>query len=216
MKRLFNELQTNIKKSLEERNIQPKEVVTTLKCFEDTNHLLKEKKLIFLEKKEECLKCEKFGDFWIIFQDFFDFYSYVLLDVVVKSSLGTDTDRKNLKEYQQEFEGYSKEVMRKYTPYMDSITATKTDITVKINQDYGKLSKGHLHEFQKKLSSAIDVEPDLLCLNCLEDGCIVLTYHTPLIVEFAAFPLTSQQEKALSLLGVIRLQCGRYQFPKEV
>ena len=189
--------------------------MAVVKSYEDTYHIRRDKKVIFLEMKEECLKCKTFLDFWLIFQDFFKFFSFVLLRVVVDSNLATKTDRKNLKEYEVKFESYSKEVMSRYFDTC-RVNDTKTEIIVKINESYEKFSKSHLCEFKKKLGAAINVEPHLLCLNYLEDGCIVLTYNAPIIVEFAAFPLTMDQEKSLFSLRVIWLKCGKYLFLNKV
>ena len=215
IKKSFNQLQESIRESLESREIKPKEVVAKVKSYEDTYHIHRDKKLIFLDMKEECLKCETFLDFWLIFQDFFKFFSYVLLCVVVDSNLATETDRKNLKEYEIKFESYSKEIMSKCFN-ANKVNNIKTEIIVKINENYEKFSKSHLSEFKKKLGAAINIDPHLLCLNYLEDGSIVLTYHAPIIVEFAAFPLTTEQEEALIPLRVIWLKCGTYLFLRKV
>ena len=213
VKESFNEMQKGIKKSLQSRKVKPKDVVATLKCCEETHHLLEANQTIFLEIKEKCLACKSFSDFWFIIEDFFTFYSYVILRVIVKSELAVEADREMLSKYDKEFESYSMTVLKKYFSGDFTISDTKTDITVKIRGVYSKFSSDHLYEFKKKLAFTLKVETHLLHLNFFEKGCILLTYHAPFILEIAAFPLSTEQEESLKELEVIWLHCGKYRFP---
>ena len=218
IKTVFCELVTSISESLQERNVQPKELVGCLVGWFEVSKILKEEKEnVFFQVKELCEKSKSFVDCWSIILNYITFYSYKLLKAIVNSKFTTKKDKEKFEKYEKHFVTYSTGVVAKYA---SSIKHSKcdgvTEVIVKIKSKFRLISDEHLDEFKDTLAIAIRVLSEHLHLIELQPGCTVLTYHAPLIVEVAAFPLSAMQEAALIELGVIWLRCGNYRFPSEV
>ena len=215
----FGKLITSIKKSFMERNIQPNDL---LECLEDAcSHLDKKLKkggvLIFEEVREKCEKCETIKDFWAIIRNYYTFYSFKVIKVLAYSEHATKEDKDHFKNYEEHFIVYSQKVVEKFASGFDVTTINGvTEVEVKILEKFEKFTNEHLYEFKINLAYAIGVSPEYMQLINLRPGCTELTYHAPLIVEAAAFPLSTQQEAALRELRVIWLQCGKYFFLEKV
>ena len=215
---IFGELTNSIKTSLEKREVTPKELVSCLHgCFHDDKVVKDGTWKMFIQVKEECEKCNNFTEFWSTISGYFTFYSYKFLKVIANSKYGTVEDMEKFEQYERHFISYSEGVVSRYTSDFElSSSDGVTKIIVKIKQKFGNINDEHLDEFKEKLAIVIGVSKELLHLVDLRPGCTVLTYHAPLVVEVAAFPLSALQEAALIELGVIWLRCGDYRFPSEV
>ena len=218
IKTVFCELATSISDSLQERNVQPKQLVGCLVgWFEESKILKEEKENVFLQVKELCEESKSFEDCWSIILNYITFYSYKLLKAIVNSKFTTKKDKEKFEKYEKHFLRYSTEVVAKYASNIDySKCDGVTEVIVKIKAKFRLISEEHLDKFKEKLAVAIQVLSEHLHLIDLRPGCTELTYHAPLIVEVAAFPLSALQEAALLELGVIWLQCGNYRFSSEV
>ena len=209
----FNELTEQICESLEERGISPKKLLSRVQGIDCLPMKLDESSP-FSKEKQECENCNTISDMWCHFGKYFTFFSYRLLKAVARA-LGTEEDIKNLRTYEEEFMRYTERVIGDhYSPHDVSIDGTTT-ITVKINKQFETFSKTHIDKFKVK-AKVLGVPNRHLHLIDLKPGCVELAYHSPYYVELEAFPLSVDQEIALLDLGVIRLQCGKYKFPKEV
>ena len=210
----FSKLSESIKESLESRHIMPKEIVQSLAGFFDVNQILdSDDAMIFREVKQQCESAQSIADFWSVVLDFVSFYSFKLLKAIVYSKHSTKADKENLENYEKQFIVYSEKLLSNYDKEVSVVNSDcHTKVTVKIKKKYRKISEEHLDEFKEKLSDAIGVLSGHLFLTKLEPGCTVLTYHAPLIVEAAAFPLSDEQIDLLKKLGVIWLHCGRHRY----
>ena len=169
----------------------------------------------FSKEKQECENCNTIDEMWCHFGKYFAFFSYRLLKAVARA-LGTEEDKEKLRTYEEEFMRYTKNVIKeRYGPHDVSIDGTTT-ITVKINEQFKTFSQAHIDKFKVNIAKVLGVPDRHLHLIDLIPGCVELAYHSPYYVELEAFPLSVDQEIALLDLGVIRLQCGKYKFPKEV
>ena len=214
----FGELTTSIRESLEERKVTPKELVNCLQgCFHHDKILREGREQMFLQVKKECEKCDNLMDFWSTISEYCTFYSYRFLKAIASSKYATKEDKDKFEKYDQKFRDFSKEIVAKYGGDLHHLKPDGiTEIIIKIKEKFRHINDEHLDEFKEKLASAIGVSQELLHLIDLRPGCTKLTYHTPLIVEVKAFPLTAPQEAALMDLGVIWLLCGKYRFPTKV
>ena len=215
---VFGELVTSISESLQERNVQPKQLMGCLiGCYHESKTLKEEGETLFRQVKKLCEESKSFIDFWSIILDYITFYSYKLLKAIANSKFTTEEDKEKFETYEEHFLKYSKEVVAKYAC---SIKHYKhdgvTEVIVKIKAKFGLISDDHLEVFKEKLAIAIQVLSEHLHLIDLQPGCTLLTYHAPLVVEVAAFPLSALQKAALIELGVIWLKCGNYTFPSDV
>ena len=64
------------------------------------------------------------------------------------------------------------------------------------------------------IGDILRVEPSTLYLCRIDDGCIELLFQVPPFVEEDIFPLSMEQERSLTSVGVIKLTCGNYSFPQ--
>ena len=219
LEELFGELTTSIKTSLKSRKVLPKELVSCLEGCDHDDKVLKEGDTkMFVQVKDQCLEYSNIADVWSTLSRYFTFYSYKIIKIIVNSDCIKENDvKEKFKEYEKHFTAYSKEVANKYASNFDfSNSDGVTKIIIKIIEKFRVINNEHLEEFRKKLAIAIGAPPKLLKLIDLQPGCTVLTYHAPLVVEVAAFPLSALQEAALIELGVIWLRCGNYRFPSGV
>ena len=210
----FNELTKQICESLENREISPKKLLSRVQGIDCLPMKLDEHSP-FAKEKQVCENCNTIDDMWCHFGKYFTFFSYRLLKAVAKG-LGTEEDKKNLRTYEEEFMRYTEKVIEDhYGAHNVSIDGTTT-ITVKINEQFETFSQTHIDNFKVNIAKVLGVPDRHLHLIDLKPGCVELAYHSPYYVELEAFPLSIDQEIALLDLGVIRLQCGKYIFPKEV
>ena len=70
--------------------------------------------------------------------------------------------------------------------------------------------------FECLLSKVLKVHMHELKLCSVKDGCIEMIFLIPIFVQEAIFPLSTEQEATLKELGVIKLLCGDYHFPRQV
>ena len=192
-----------------------------MSCLEGCDHddkVLKEGDTkMFVQVKDQCREYSNITDVWATLSRYFTFYSYKILKIIVNSDCTTENDKEKFEEYEKHFTAYSKKVSDKYASDFDfSNSDGVTEIIIKIKEKFRLINDEHLDEFKEKLAIVIGVSKELLHLIDLQPGCTVLTYHAPLVVEVAAFPLSAQQEAALIELGVIWLRCGNYRFPSDV
>ena len=200
--------------SLEKRGIPPKKLLSRVQGI-DCLPMKVDERSPFSKEKQECENCETIYDMWCHFGKYFTFFSYRLVKVVTRT-LGTEEDRSNLQSYEEEFTKYTEKVIvEHYGSHLVNIDRTTT-ITVKINEQFEAFSRTHIDKFKEDFAKVLGVPDRHLHLIDLKPGCVELAYHSPYYVELEAFPLSADQEIALLDLGVIRLQCGKYKFPKEV
>ena len=82
---------------------------------------------------------------------------------------------------------------------------------------YDEFTVKELKNVEYRLSRTFCVSPQTVLRLCrVEDGCLQLIFQVPSFVQQVIFPLSSEQERALTAEGVIRLTCGKYQFAAKV
>ena len=141
------------------------------------------------------------------------FYDYQLIKYMIKL-MGTDGDKDQLKQYEEEFTIYAKRRVCECPSSFCSAANTDSELHVKLDSTYDdlKLTLEELKHFQYRLCSLLGIS---FCrLTSIKKGCFLLTFLIPYHVQEAVFPLSVEQEKALLKLGVQQLTCGTYQFPQ--
>ncbi len=215
----FNILSNQTRDSLEGRGYKPLELLSCLQGYDMFPEILKESDTIFAEEKKNCMTCKTINEMWPYIGNFFTSYSYKILKALIKQ-LGTETDKKCLQDYEKLFIEHSKKSLENYSGALARFTegTTYTELIVKINKSYKKISGEHLTEFKINLAKAIDLPNDHLKRFRIRPGCIEITYHVPLYVEFQlkAFSISSEQQTLLEHLRVIWLKCGCFWYYVQV
>ena len=152
-----------------------------------------------------------------IIKDYVSFFNYHVIEHIV-NELGTDHDRAELQNYEKEFDQYSKRRVYECPPeYGSKSDADHADFVVKVDSVYDDFTVKELKKFQYRLSRILHVSPQSVLRLCrVEEGCLQLIFQVSSFVQQEIFPLSSKQEDALAVEGVIRLTCGDYQFVAKV
>ncbi|XP_064397038.1 uncharacterized protein LOC135343935 isoform X2 [Halichondria panicea] len=210
MERSFNNLSNQIRKSLVDQGHKPTQLLSCLQGYDMFPKLLVESNTIFAEEKERCMKCESINDLWFYIGNFFTSYSYEILETLIQE-LGTETDKQRLQDYKKLFFEHSKKSLENFGAALTRFTGTTyRELIVKINDTFKKISAKHLEELKINLAKAVDIPNNHLKRFIVQPGCIEITYHVPLYVEFQlkAFSISSEQRTLLENLRVIWLKCG--------
>ena len=174
---------------------------------------------IFAEEKKKCINCETIIDMWPVIGNFFISFSYKILKYLIQK-LGTDYDKQCLQEYEKLFIEHSKKSLENYSGALARFTegTTCTELIFKINQSFKKISAKHLEELKINLAKALDIPNDHLKRFGIQPGCIEITYHVPLYIEFQlkAFAISAEQQTLLKNLRVIWLKCGCFWYYVQV
>ena len=145
------------------------------------------------------------------------FYDYQLIKYMIELT-GRDSDRDQLKRYEEAFSAYAKRRVYECPAIFHTSPGdhTKLELHVKLDSMYDHHKVEELKDFQYRLWSILRISDVYAChLKSVEKGCFLLTYLIPYQIQKTVFPLSDQQEKALVELGVRQLICGNYQFPRD-
>ena len=142
------------------------------------------------------------------------FYDYQLIKYMIKLT-GRDKDIERLEKYEKAFSAYAeRRVYECPSVFSTSDDHTKSELHVKLDSMYDKCKLEELNDFKCRLWSILKVSVYVCCLKSVERGCFLLTFFIPHRLQDAVFPLSAEQENDLLELGVHKLTCGRYQFPR--
>jgi hypothetical protein len=142
------------------------------------------------------------------------FYDYQLIKYMIKLT-GRDEDKDRLEQYEKAFSAYAKRrVVECRSVLSTSDDRTKSELYVKLDSMYDKCKLEELKDLQYRLWSILKISVYVCHLKSIEKGCFLLTFFIPHHLRNAVFPLSAEQENALLELGVRKLTCGRYQFPR--
>ena len=143
------------------------------------------------------------------------FFDFRYLEHMIEN-VGSDSDRKQLENYKELFENYAKSSTY-ICPYDIGPTQSPNDIKLIVKLDSTNYEKiVELRLFECLLSEVLNVHMHELKLRSVKKGCIEMFFLIPIFVQEAIFPLSTEQEATLKELGVIKLLCGDYHFPRQV
>ena len=153
-------------------------------------------------------------DIFLVLNDYYSFFNYHIIEHIIKE-LGTMNDKAKLLEYIKKFNQYAKrrafECLPEFGPVID--TSHAADVFVKVDLYYNNCTVVQIDRFRHKLNEILHVSSqDILRLCRVDKGCFQLMFQVPSFLQHEIFPLSREQEKALSAKGVIKLTCGEYQF----
>ena len=164
-----------------------------------------------------CLKELKAADtipkVFLVLNDYFSFFNYHIIEHIIEE-LGTDEDKAELHKYKEEFNQYAKRRIFESLPEFGLVSdADHADIFVKVDSQYDNYTVAQIEDFRHKLSEFLRVSSKGVLRLCRVDkGCFQLMFQVPSFAQQEIFPLSKEQERALLVLHVTRLTCGKYQF----
>ena len=166
---------------------------------------------------EEIERAEDVEGVFSILDKYYSFFNYVIIEKLIKW-FGTPEDKERLDTYTENFKRFCK---RRTFECPASIfrPADKGDtvVVVKFEESWDPTegcSLENILRLSNSLAEILEVEPVTLQLCQIDQGCVELQFQVPSFVEEDIFPLSVEQERSLISVGVTRLTCGSYRFPR--
>ena len=200
--------------SLIRQNVSQDKLVSYVMTLGAFDPVLKEPQLpVFRYCFKESKAANTIYEIFMVLNDYFSFFNYQLIEHIIKS-LGTEEDIAELQRYKKDFNQYAKrrifECLPEFGPVSD---ADHADIFVKVDSQYENYTVAEIEEFRHALSEILCVSSQGILRLCRVDkGCFQLMFQVPSLVQHRIFPLSTEQERALAAVAVIRLTCGEYHF----
>ena len=210
----FQELVSATIKSLIRRNVSPKKLLSHVMTLGAFGPVFKETQVpVFCHRFKELKAAKTIDEIFLVINDYFSFFNYQLIEHIIKE-FGTRNDKTMLQKYKKEFDQYAKRRIFECPPeFGPVIDADCADVFVKIDSHYKYCTVSQIEMFRQRLSKILHVSPQgILHLCRIDEGCWQLMLQVPSFVQHEVFPLSREQEKALSAESVIKLTCGEYQF----
>ena len=211
----FQELFSATIKSLKERKVTVKELLNHIRCLGALEPVYENSKLGCL--RHELRETESIDDVMSVVSEYSSFFNYHMIENII-NHLGGEKDRNNLANYLQDFTEYvSKRRVFECPSEVGTLNESgRSNMFVTLDKSYDNCTVSSLKTFEKELGKILKVPSDVVVILCrIAPGSLRLIFQIPLFVQKAVFPLSSEQEVALTKLGVVQLSCGEYHFAND-
>ncbi len=216
MEKQFNSLVTRLQESLKQQKREATEVTNCLAGINCMKQVYDGKnQCVFRKKRRQLEECSTTDEIWPILQHYFSFFDFYIVEHITKH-LGTEDDRKNMNTYKRDFKKYLNcrvfplNIFRSYIPRDDS-----KELVLVLDSSFDDCDLAHVDELIQNVAKLLIVEPCVLNLKEIRQGCIKLVLLIPEFIFDDVFPLTSDQKLVLQRLKVTRLDCGTFHFDQE-
>ena len=207
----------------------PDVTVETLLLLVSTFHAYKPvytQKPLLRDELKEIGKCTTIDGVFSILMKYCSFFNYGIIKNIV-ARFGKPADKRRLEKYTEHFELFCKRRIAECPPNVYGHPSEgRSNLVLKTEDSWdprgetrGETRGSTIQQVLDLEISVIEVlgfEPETFHLCRIDDGCIELLFQVPSFVEEDIFPLSVEQERALTSVGVARLTCGSYKFPAEV
>ena len=210
----FQKLLSATVKSLIRQNVSQDELLIHVMALGAFKPVFKESQVpAFHHCFNELKAADTIPKVFLVLKDYFSFFNYHIIEHIIKE-LGTEDDNAKLQKYIKDFDQYAKRRVFKCLPEFGPVTdADHADVFVKLDSQYEDYTVAEIKRFCHKLSETLRVSSQGILRLCrIDKGCFQLKFQVPSFVQHKIFPLSGEQEKAVSDMGVIRITCGDYQF----
>ena len=210
----FQELFSATIKSLKERKVTVKELLNHIGCLVAIKPVYEDSKLGQL--RCELPKAKTIDDVMSIVREYSSFFNYRMLKNII-DHVGGEEDRKNLAAYLQEFAEYAKRKVYECPCEVGQLKeAGRSNVFVTLDECYNNCTISCLKNFERELAKILNVSSDVVVILCrIAPGSLQLMFQIQLEIQKTIFPLSSEQEVALTKLSVIQLSCGEYHFAND-
>ena len=209
----FQELVSATIKSFQRRCVPLDDLVSHVMTLGAFDPVFKEPQVpVFHHCFRELKTADTIPKVFLVLNDYFSFFNYHILEHIIKQ-LGTKNDKARLRRYKKHFSQYAKRRIFECLPGFGPLSdADHADIFVKVDSQHDNYTVVQIEEFRQKLSKILCVSSQGILRLCRVDkGCFQLMFQVPSSVQLRIFPLSREQEKTITEMGVIRLTCGQYQ-----
>ena len=210
----FQDLFSATIKSLKERNVTVRELSNHIGCLGAVEPVYDYSKLGRLGY--ELPKAETIDDIMSIIREYSSFFNYRMLENII-NHLGGEQDKKNLAKYLEDFAQYAKRKVFECPCEVGTLNENgRANMFITLDKSYDNCTVSSLKCFERELRRVLKISADVVVTLCrIAPGSLQLTFQIPLFVQKTIFPLSSEQEVALSKLGVVQLSCGDYLFTND-
>ena len=215
MKHKFQELFSATITSLKERKVTVKELLDYIGYVVAIEPVYEDSKLGQLQ--HELSKAQTIDDVMSIVREYSSFFNYEMLKNII-DHFGGEEDRKILATYLQEFAEYAKRRVYECPCEVGLISeAGRSNMFVVLDETYNSYiyTVNSLKNLERELAKILNVPTEMVVLCRITPGSLRLMFQIPLSVQKTIFQLSSEQEVALTKLGVTRLSCGEYYFAND-
>ena len=211
----FNDLTHYTIKSIVSSCVSVKELHTHLSGLGAYKPIHKQVPLL-RDQLDEIERAENVMDVFNILQKYYSLFNYRIIEKLI-GWFGTPEDKKRLENYIENFKRFCKRMTFECPPdIFGPVDKDKTNIVVKVEESWGPTEGCPLDTVLRlriSLGNILEIEPSTLNLCRIDEGCIELLFQVPSFIE-DIFPLSREQERSLTSVGVTRLTCGSYSFPQ--
>ena len=202
-------------KSLKRRNVSITEILCHLVGLGSLKPTFKDQDLPFRCQLPGLRNAKNVDEVMLCIGDYCSFFNFQMLECII-DSLGTDQDKVNLSKYKEEFCEYAERHVFKCPAEVGKMSKEDhAEMFIKLDDTYENCTVGNLHLFVRKLQEVLNTSSiSGLKLCRIEPGCLKLTFQLPFSILQDIFPLSSEQEAALTGLGVDNLWLI-YQFNRQ-
>ena len=179
-------------------------------------------KPLLRDKLKEIGKCTTIDGVFFILSEYCSFFNYGIIQNIV-TWFGKPADKARLEEYTEHFKNFCKRRIAECPPNVyGHKSESRSNLVLKTEDSWDPRGETQGKTLQQVLDlenfviEVLGFEPETLHLCRIGDGCVELLFQVPSFVEEDIFPLSMEQERALTSVGMARLTCGSYKFPPEV
>ena len=212
----FQDLFSETTKSLKERNISTRDLSNNLVCLGSLKPTYEDSEgSDFRHQLPRLRHTELIDDAMSeIVSEYCSFFNYHIIELII-NKLGTEQDKENLSKYKEEFAEYGKRHIFECPSKVSERSDHSADMFVALDKNYDNCTVSNLDLFVINLHTILKVSSGSgLKLHRIEPGSLKLTFQLPFFILRDVFPLSSEQEAALTDLGVDNLWLI-YQFHRQ-
>ena len=169
------------------------------------------------DQLDEIKRAADVEEVFSILVNYYSFFNYRVIEKLI-GWFGTEEDKERLEMYTENFRRFCKRRTFEcpHGIFGHTIIKGKTNLVMKAEESWDP-SEGCSLESVLRLRNCVaeilEVESETLYLCQIDKGCVELLFQVPSFVEEDIFPLSVEQERSLTSVGVTRLTCGSYSFP---
>ena len=207
----------SLRKSLEKRNITPKEladILMDLRGYQPLTKNLKHHSLLE-DRYDELRSAEDISRAFKILSDYSSFFNYNLIAFIVEV-LGTEEDQQNLTSYKEKLAVYCKRHVFEcpsYSEESDKLASFTLKVDPKMTVgESGLFTIESLLHYKTKVAEVFNVTRYSLKLCSVREGCLEILFQTPRHIMEVILTQINGNEKNLCALGIQKVGYGDMEF----
>ena len=211
----FQKLFSATIKSLKKRKVTVKRLLNHVRCLVALEPVQEMSNLGKFECEIRNTNLKTIDDVMAKVGEYSSFFNYEILQNII-DHVGAKKDRENLATYLREFAEYAKRKVYECPCEVGQLNETgRSNVFVTLDRSYDTFTVSCLKDFERELAKILNVSSDVVVLYRIAPGNLRLIFQIPLSIQKTIFPLSSEQEVALTKLGVVRLSCGECHFTND-